>query len=326
MTRWRLMATIGALCILFLGDRILASILDEIMMSSHARYSVVYGQDQQSDVLIIGDSRGSACCYTPAMRRKLGISCLNISDNYLGVGVVEALFLDYLDHHPPPKILVLEISNLSTNTWGSLTNLKPYWHHSQRLTELAQEHAPRELSASRVSNIYRFNSEMFLRVLYYTGRTDQTWANPKTVGEDFVFSVTQSQPERMNEPRAERIVALKRILEEASRRGIEVRLFYSPILPAYRQKIENLESWKSLVQDSLGPEVPIWDYSDSIAENEAFADRVHTNVKGAELLLDLMIEQGLFASVAEAQRLSLTNVEPVSVAREQGDQRPLLPQ
>jgi hypothetical protein len=95
---------------------------------------------------------------------------------------------------------------------------------------------------------------------------------------------------------------LKRILAVADRYGIQVRLFVSPILPAYRAKLTDFDQWLDAVQDSLGPEYPVWDFSEAIGAREAFADRVHINDRGATLLLARMVSAGFLSSGAASER------------------------
>lgn len=292
----RIAALLAVVVIFFLGDRLLALALNQIALRSQTAYSRLYRGGQQNDVLIFGDSRGSCTCSTPLMQQTLDRKCLNLSHNYLGIGVAERVFLDYLDHNACPKMLVMEVSNLTTNTWGSLDNLKPYWRYSPRLSQAAGERFPTELAGSRFSHLYGFNSEMFLRILYHLGRTDQDAGNSAVANPAFVGYVQNLPPNRLGPLPADRVASLQRILAEADRRGIEVRLFVSPILPAYREKIVDFEEWFNSLQESLGSKHQIWDFSNCLSRSEAFVDRVHVNDRGARLLLDEMISSGFFSS------------------------------
>lgn len=287
---------IAALVVLFAGDRILGLVFDHLLTRSQTRYSLLYKGGQQNELVVFGDSRGACACSTPLMEQTLDKPCLNLSHNYLGIAVAEALFRDYLDHNSPPKLLVMEVSNLTTNTYGTLDNLKPYWRCSPRLSAMARERYPAEVAGSRVSHLYGFNSEMFLRILYHLRCPDQEGAHSAAASPGFVHYVEHLPPTRLGPPPPERLAALQRILAVADQHGIEVRLFVSPILPAYREKLTDFEAWLTAVQESLGAEHRVWDFSKALHRREAFADRVHINGLGSRLLLEEMVSAGFFAA------------------------------
>ena len=80
---------------------------------------------------------------------------------------------------------------------------------------------------------------------------------------------------------------LKRIIKQLESDDIDVFLFLAPYHPLYVPKISNLDS---LIQEvELNSELEVVDLSNLVQQREYFADRVHTNQNGAEMIGDTLI-------------------------------------
>jgi hypothetical protein len=75
-----------------------------------------------------------------------------------------------------------------------------------------------------------------------------------------------------------------------------------PYLPVYRQNLPEYDTWVESVRQAAGG-ARIWDYSLAIDDNSAFADRLHMNYRGAQLLTPILVEDGLFDLDARADSL-----------------------
>src|SRR5207342_1372025 len=94
-----------------------------------------------------------------------------ISGNGLSAKVAKALVEDYLDHQQQPKLIVIEASCVTTATGpGIVSDFKPFWNRSPRLLNLAEQYAATVARATQVTWLYRFNSELFLRSMYFLVR------------------------------------------------------------------------------------------------------------------------------------------------------------
>jgi hypothetical protein len=276
---------------LLAGDRVIGSLLDRVLLLSQFRFSLVYKGGHQYDVLIIGNSRGVNSFYAPAVQETTGLSTLNLSYNGMSADLAEALFKDYLERNKKPKILILEVSNL-THRGDLLSELKLYTPHSERLTKLFCKHNPSAALWTRASHVFQFNSEMFLRALYYLTASDQTWINRYQISPALVHSLRTSQENSLT-MFPENLKALERILGTARQENIAVRLVISPYLPNYAQRLSNIRGWVQQVE-AVTMGIRVMDYSAAVTATSAFADRLHLNYDGSMLLLKMLVRDGVF--------------------------------
>jgi hypothetical protein len=280
----------------FAGDRVVASLFAKVALQSQFRLSLLYKGGQQYDMLILGNSRGVNSFYAPALQEATGKTTLNLSYNGMSADLAEALFMDYLDRNRKPKLLILEISNVSHKS-DLLNDLKLYTTHSERLAKLFRKANANAALWTDVSHVFRSNGEMFLRILYYLNVPDQTWINRYQINSALAQSTRYARSETLAVI-PENLAALKRIINTAQREGIGVRLVLGPYLPAYGERLVNLQDWIEEVGKGVKSDTPIWDYSTAIKDATAFADREHLNYRGSLILLKELVQDGLFTEPA----------------------------
>lgn len=285
------------------GDRLASLALDRLVGRSHFRFSQMYRGGARADVLVLGDSRGVHSFYAPGLSKSLGRRVVNLSFNGLSTEIIECLFNDYLEHNAPPRLLVLEVTNVFSKP-SALVNFKPYLSQSPHLSSLLRRDNPNEYWATRLSHLYRFNCELFLRVLAYQRKDDQSWILSSRISKDLFDQSLKSEEDVYRPILADyvqsNLAALGRMLKVASAAGVEVRLVIAPYLPQYRSHIKNwqevVKTFESMVQ-TKGPDKPgttFWDCSTALDRPEQFADRIHLNRVGADGLFDLLNERDFF--------------------------------
>jgi len=270
------------LLVFLAGDRLLSRALEGLVTNSEFRYSRLYRGAAMADVLILGDSRGVHSFFAPRLEQDTCMSVFNLSFNGMPIRGSECLLLDYLERHPVPKLIVLEVTSVQASS-SSIDGLRPYLAHSDRLRALYASLFPKSSYGVRVSNLYQFNCEMFFRVCYYLHRSDQSWIMTSRINDELV---AQSESEvtciSLDSPEwIENLAALTRISVIARERNIRLQLVIAPYLPSYRRNIQN---WPMVVQ-ALSQSVAgrsISDYSLALTNTGQFADRMHLNDKGAE--------------------------------------------
>lgn len=281
-----------AICF-FLADRGAGLLLDQVIRQSEARFSRLYRGGLAEEILILGNSRAVNAFYAPEIEKRSGRSVINLAYNGMSMEVAEAVLLDYLEHNLAPQLLLLEVTNLNVPS-ELLKDLRIYSGLSERISKLLQTNYPDLALKGRLFHSYRFNSEMFLRALFYMGRDDQDWINSGTLSDDFVF---QPEAEAINLPlKAEGAgwEALTRIVDLCQKRKIELKLMASPYLPAYYQAMPNKTEQMQAFRAALPDAIPFYDYMNSVPQNNSFADVLHLNIAGSLELLELMIGDGVF--------------------------------
>jgi hypothetical protein len=297
LINWRnFVYPIFLLLLWFVGDRFLANQLERIVLMSHFRFSRVYQGGNNYSVLILGNSRGVHAFYAPDMENETGHKVLNLSYNGMSTELAEALFMDYLDHNPAPETVILEITNLKSES-ELIKDLRLYYRQSPRIRSLSHRLQKKAAYASSLSHLYLFNGEMFLRTLEYIRHTDQEWINRKEITPEILDFVEKAA----DDPNYMKILpenrgALMRLLRTADERGKKVCLVVAPYLPSWADKIRNLPAWVDEVAQIAGPGHPVYDYSKLLQDNSYFSDRVHTNYKGSAALLT-RLKEDIFAGM-----------------------------
>ncbi|EMR01855.1 hypothetical protein ADICEAN_03014 [Cesiribacter andamanensis AMV16] len=273
----------------FIGDRLLGAGLEWLLLESNFRYSRLYGGTAQADVVVLGNSRGHAF-YEPEMEKLSGRTIFNLSYNALPISVGRALVEDYLDRYTP-SVLVVDVSML-TKTEEQITNsFKAYESLSPRLDKLIERSSEETSTASQIFSLYRFNSEVFHRALYYLAKTDDDWILDKQI------SATMARNSRDLDRVSFRITKdrmrdLRHIIEVAERKGVTVNLVMGPYYPGYLKKISNLDQFLATIETATGYEVE--DYSGLIRQDAMFSDYLHLNKDGSSIFLAELYEDEVF--------------------------------
>jgi hypothetical protein len=162
---------------------------------------------------------------------------------------------------------------------------------STRLRTLDETLDPNAARASAITHLFDFNNELFLRAIYYRSRSDQNWINRGRITPEIIASVDTMRTETLQLPE-DNIEALARLVRRLEESGVRVDLVVSPYLPAYRDRLDNYSQWLADLSARLDGHA-IFDFSTSVSDTQAFADRRHMNVRGSDLLLDHLTVAGI---------------------------------
>lgn len=273
----------------FAGDRIASSLLNDINLKSHFRYSRIYNGTGESDILLVGNSRGHAF-YQPAIKELTGAKTLNLSYNAMPISIAGALVEDYFDLYKAPKKIVLEVSMLNKTEDNVVNAFKVYRDQSERIKNVVRETSPKTNGACVVANLYSFNTEVFHRSLYYINKNDDDWILTKKINAGLIAASASIEPMQF-EVTPERFADLKSLISRAKENGTEVKLILAPYYPAYRKNISNLKSFLSSIEKETGLKVN--DYSGYITRDEYFSDYLHLNKTGSIELMKKLKEDGV---------------------------------
>lgn len=279
-------------------DRSLSLGLETLVTQSDFRLSVAYRGGHQTEILALGNSRAVNAFYAPALRKKLDKKVFHLGYNGMSMVVAEVVLSDYLAHNSPPKMLLLEVSNLGVKN-ELLKGLSPYLGRSDRLQSLLDQQMPFLAKVLQVSHLYRFNNELFLRAGYYLNRNDQEWINQGTLTQAQVDKLPKRVETAGDNPyptSGAGFLALTSIQKQCREKDIRLVLIASPYLPAHLARWPSHGEWLQKLQTRLGPESVVHDYTHSLDEVSDFADAIHINKRGSLKLLDKMIADGVFSA------------------------------
>jgi hypothetical protein len=293
------LAFIAALAAAYFAlDRGAALALRKVVDASSFRYSRLYAGEMRAPVAVFGNSRGVHAFYAPRLSEKLCTPVDNLAFNGLSMAAVEALVADRLDRGPRPRLIVVELSAPSQDA-DSAPLLRPYLAKSPRLTKLFELDRPLAVYSRVLTHARDFNSELTFRALYYLRKpTDQNWiirgrtitpamkaAMPKTGRLTMdLGGVRDLDPETLR--------ALQRIDAATQARGVPLALVLAPYHPAVRiQNEDRIKAYMEAVRGLHLPGATVVDLSAALSDDHDFADRVHTNLEGAERLADQLADQ-----------------------------------
>ena len=273
--------------ICFIGDRILGAGLKGIMSKSLFRYARMYKGGIQTDVLVVGNSRGVNSFYQPDMEVALNKEIFNISYNGLRMDIAMVLITDYLELNPPPKTIILEASVLSKAYPELIKEFKPFATPGTNLEKKLSELYPRVALFSRISTLFSLNSELFLRSLYYLDRSDQSWINNGVIDQGAI-DMLEDYKGSYFETTSELIDQVEQLNLLCQQRNIDLKILLCPYLPQYANKINNLDEWLNLINSSLSNN-EIINHSSIIQDPKSFADWVHLNKLGSKNYLQYLL-------------------------------------
>ena len=268
------------------GDRIGAFVCSRVLLASQFRFSRVYRGGANADVLVIGDSRGVHSFYAPSIEKLTGRPALNLSFNSMSMPIAEALLTDYLERNNAPRLVLIEVTCVVVDR-GLVSELRTYAGLSKRLEALYAHEHPQAAAAGRLFHLLPYDSEFFSRALMYLRRSDQDWIMRNTIPPQLADSLARG-PWRLH-PLQENLDALGRLAAMLRARGIEVKLLIAPYHPAAMADTDAITRGVH----HIAPGVPIADYANAIEPSQYFADRVHMNLDGSELLLGMLCRDGV---------------------------------
>ncbi|MEL6867679.1 MAG: hypothetical protein AAFP19_24855 [Bacteroidota bacterium] len=280
---------IGLILVFFAGDRLGGWLLGQLAGQSQFRYSRLYQQKAQSDILLLGNSRG-LIFYQPYIEELTGQSTFNFSYNGLPIDLGQVLLADYLDRYENPDILLIDVSMCDRINNQLVSGFNLYSPHSQRLDQLIVDSIPTVAYAGRLSHLFRYNGEVFQRALYYLGKSDEYWLNEREMNEHLVQTVAQSDSLRFHLP-GNTLGALSSTVRIAKKKGLTVRLLVNPYYSPYAERFIDFDRWLQNIELATG--MKVYDYSQAIKDVKAFSDYQHLNQYGARLYIDLLKKDGL---------------------------------
>ncbi len=283
------------LILTFAGDRLGGYLLGSMTKSSQFRYSRLYDQRAEADILLIGNSRG-LIFYQPYIEEKTGKSTFNFSYNGMPVDLMAALVKDYYEYYPAPKQMVVDVTLCDRLNNEMLVGFNTYSAYSPRLDSLIIEKQPTMGRATRVTHLFRYNSEIFQRALFYSNKSDEDWLLDRVINQNLQEAANSLEPYQINyQPDTTDQTYLLRHLNDIVRtgqsHGTRVSLVINPYYPPFAQSIQNLTAFREAIEAATG--LKVRDYSESIQDVEGFGDYQHLNKNGARQYIDLLLQDGV---------------------------------
>jgi hypothetical protein len=310
------------LSIAFAGDRIIGYFLQKITEKSQFRYSRLYNSNEDAEILFVGNSRGLTF-FQPETERLTQQKTMNLSYNGMPADLAKCLVMDYLDHHKPPKVMIVDVTLCDRENDILKSGFNMYTPKSMRLDTLLRGIHTKDdkfvgtkvVVGGKVSHLYRYNSEVFQRVLFHRNKTDEDWLIDRIIGEQATKDTSfRSYQVRMFPNMAEHF---REMVAYAQSKGIDVKLVVNPYYPAFAETIKDsfLTPLKSHIESITG--LPINDFSTALTSVDEIGDYQHANKKGSIHYMNILLEKGIFSANDATMSSNFTpqkmeNVKPVT--------------
>ncbi len=276
----------GFFLVVFLGDRVGGYVLKTQVKNSQFRYSRLYAQRAEAEILLLGNSRGLGF-YQPTIEEKTGQSTFNFSYNGLPMHVGAAMVMDYFEQYPMPKKLIIDVTLCDRENKELTTGFSNFLEVSPRLNAIIRNQIPDHWWGTQVSALMRYNNEIFQRILYYRNRNDEDWLLDRQITEGIQANVANQNYELPTDPWY--LQELADLTALAKAKDIQVFLVVSPYYPNF--EVKNLEIFKSNIETAT--QMTVHDFSKSIQDPSLFGDFLHINKAGSTVFIDLLKQQGI---------------------------------
>lgn len=289
---WKKIAFVaGFVALLFVADRIAATMLSRLVLASNARLSALYDGRVNADVVLIGNSRGVHMVSSPDWAKVLCRPVYNLSLNGLDVTTQDVLVRDFLERNPAPKVMVFEISNLFSDTFMA-PEYRPFIASSDRLSALVRSRQGTWFPWLDISHLYRFNSEYLLRALLFLFRpSDQSPEAIGNISAARIDSFLAVHPRYDVNPKA--VPVLASTLEVLKAKGVEPMLVLAPYHPASFREADWRAEALAEVRRGLPGDVTLQDWSMALTDDAHFADPLHMTPVGRRELAKRVAFSGL---------------------------------
>ena len=297
---------LGILGLAFAGDRLGGFIMRKMTENSQFRYSRLYKQQgARADVLLLGNSRGLTF-FQPEIEGLTNQKTLNLSYNGMPMDLGKVLTVDQMQKNGNPKVMLIDVTMCDREDENLIRSFNLYSPYSDSLRGLIKQYDKKVVVGGQVSNLYRYNSELFQRALYYTKKSDEAWLLDRTITPQMAADTAiNSYKVRVEK---DMIPHLKALVEYAKSQGVTPRLVISPYFPRFGATIQDsfLIPLKQQVEAATG--LTVKDYSMALTETADFGDYQHPNKQGAIKYMQMLFNDGMFSPE------SVDNMMPSSTA------------
>ncbi len=274
------------LAVVFAGDRLFGWYLQKQVAGSQFRYSKLYRNEADADIMIVGNSRGLNI-YLPEVEEKTSRKAFSLCYNGMPGDLASTLSLDYIDRYPQVKTVIIELCMAEMPAESLLPGFVTYMPYSSRLDSLIQHESRVTWYSSKLSHLYRFNNEVFQRALFYKNRSDDDWTSDRLISERVIKQVGNYSMEFKGDDK--QLQYIKSITDYCQQRNIDVKLIIAPFFPGFT--VKHIDKLITKTESLTG--LKVHDYSKALQDNTGFSDYLHLNVAGCKEFIRLLQRDSL---------------------------------
>jgi hypothetical protein len=246
-------------------------VLVKSYLNKHSNFRITrYIRDKTNDYFVLGNSRAVNSISEKVANEELKFDLINLSFN--GTPYINTLdFLVDINQNNKGKVILLEITSLLQNTEDN-----SYSFYISDIPEIRKRY---DATPYKYFHLLRMNNELFLRNIYYLNRSDNDWVNNNFITTSIIKEANQAPKFSLISDTVQfkkRLDILQKICDKNNNTLV---FFLAPYLPNFLEKIKDINQLKLFMHGYHFVDLNLV----SLPQN-AFADRIHTNKLGANLL------------------------------------------
>ncbi|EDP97240.1 hypothetical protein KAOT1_18797 [Kordia algicida OT-1] len=262
----------------------------------------IYNQRVNSEVLIYGSSRAYVHINPMQIQDSLNVRCYNFGVNGQNFRIQYLRHLEYMEHNPKPKTIIVSVDIFSLQKVANLYNYRQF------LPYLHKENVQKYTSAYNGFNTFDY----YLPLVKYYGEHDaikRAFAkfNEKTphqqfrirgyhpVDRDWNTDFSKAKTKKSSyviEVDAEIQQLFENFLADCQEKNIQVVMVYTPIYKIGQQYVENHDDITAYFEKlSTDFKIPFFNYleDDICLAQRYFYNSTHLNKKGSIVFTNMLI-------------------------------------
>lgn len=294
------LSVIALLILLIIGDRVGGALLSTAVLKSANRFAAIYNDAGAVDVLVLGNSRADLHFSPRMIQDQTGHQARNLGLGGISTVLSEALLLDHLDAYGAPKVLIIEPSNIITDP-DRVGDMRLFARWSDRIAGLVRADTPEFYWAGKLSSLFNFNTDMFVRVLNDLRKKPAERLTKASIPAGLLTEINTTPPAKREKLRIRQanLQALDRILALARDRGINAHVVMTPYLPAFFDGHPDAARWQGEInRRTQAAGIPLHDLTGLVHDPALFRDRHHLNRAGAAVLVQALRQRGVLPTGA----------------------------
>lgn len=273
--------TFGILFItIFVVDKISYFLIKQALSHSSYRFVDFYTGSNSADIIILGNSRADQ--NFPRLHYN-DYKIINLGRGWAGVPLYTAMYLDYVESHSPPKVLVIETHFFDYAGTGRKQGIVQNVFSNRIAGAVSAEISYTEKVMREIIWCSRYNELNFVAAIggIFLENT-RNFISSKKVMDEKIIDFSKENSEKIFFMEQNRVL-LKHLVQKLDLSRTRVLFVTTPVWGNTSDRFDNFEEFVAQI-DKFSEELGIehLNFSDWSDDMKYFADTTHLNQMGAD--------------------------------------------
>lgn len=261
------------LIVTFAVQFITYAVLKLILDKSQFRFSRYFASPEHK-FFVLGNSRAVNSVNEKFANDSLQMDIINLGFNGMPYRYTLAM-LDDVNSKNTNAVIFFEITCLKTDDFDD-----SYSFYAANSKYVKDQYASTEYYWP---TLLRLNNELFLRNIYYMRKSDKDWVNRTIITKNIIKQIGKDKPLQIFEHVNDFHSRLALLQQKCAARGNKLVFFLGPYYPKYLSKLLDYQTTVDYLHQNKKTYTFI-DLNTIPLADQMFADRLHTNINGANVL------------------------------------------